>query len=308
MDCPIGTVRSRIFRAREAIDAELRPLLDNDTAGAHANDDPTPEYRHDRRHCEHLQRAVRRRAARRCRALRAEAPWPRRAWRQACGRWQLLGDVLRGQAPAIAPSDFADRVAPRSRSSRACDRPALQRDGVGCGGGVDAASQHASALARLVGGAALAASVALVALFVARPFAPDAAPACRPRSWPRRPSLRRLHALIRRLSSRDCAEPHRSGTVGQQPRPGRCRARGGRSAAPRRRATLARPEPTRGAARRPAPQPTHRRLPRYRPRRSRSTRRRADDDGQPIPAGAGRSRDAAVATRGAADYPAASAR
>ena len=27
MDCPIGTVRSRIFRAREAIAAELRPLL-----------------------------------------------------------------------------------------------------------------------------------------------------------------------------------------------------------------------------------------------------------------------------------------
>ena len=30
MDCPIGTVRSRIFRAREAIDNELRPLLDHD--------------------------------------------------------------------------------------------------------------------------------------------------------------------------------------------------------------------------------------------------------------------------------------
>jgi len=28
MDCPIGTVRSRIFRAREAIDKKLRPLLD----------------------------------------------------------------------------------------------------------------------------------------------------------------------------------------------------------------------------------------------------------------------------------------
>jgi len=28
MDCPIGTVRSRIFRAREAIATELRPLLD----------------------------------------------------------------------------------------------------------------------------------------------------------------------------------------------------------------------------------------------------------------------------------------
>jgi RNA polymerase sigma-70 factor (ECF subfamily) len=27
MDCPVGTVRSRIFRAREAIDARIRPLL-----------------------------------------------------------------------------------------------------------------------------------------------------------------------------------------------------------------------------------------------------------------------------------------
>jgi len=30
MDCPIGTVRSRIFRAREAIDEKLKPLLSND--------------------------------------------------------------------------------------------------------------------------------------------------------------------------------------------------------------------------------------------------------------------------------------
>lgn len=30
MDCPIGTVRSRIFRAREAIAAQLRPVLGND--------------------------------------------------------------------------------------------------------------------------------------------------------------------------------------------------------------------------------------------------------------------------------------
>lgn len=28
MDCPIGTVRSRIFRAREAIDLKLKPLID----------------------------------------------------------------------------------------------------------------------------------------------------------------------------------------------------------------------------------------------------------------------------------------
>ncbi|HEB82039.1 MAG TPA: RNA polymerase sigma factor RpoE [Gammaproteobacteria bacterium] len=31
MDCPIGTVRSRIFRAREAIDNKLAPLLDEDS-------------------------------------------------------------------------------------------------------------------------------------------------------------------------------------------------------------------------------------------------------------------------------------
>ena len=28
MNCPIGTVRSRIFRAREAVAGRLRPLLD----------------------------------------------------------------------------------------------------------------------------------------------------------------------------------------------------------------------------------------------------------------------------------------
>lgn len=31
MACPIGTVRSRIFRAREAISAKVRPLLENQT-------------------------------------------------------------------------------------------------------------------------------------------------------------------------------------------------------------------------------------------------------------------------------------
>lgn len=29
MECPVGTVRSRIFRAREAIEQAMRPLLDN---------------------------------------------------------------------------------------------------------------------------------------------------------------------------------------------------------------------------------------------------------------------------------------
>jgi RNA polymerase sigma-70 factor (ECF subfamily) len=36
MDCPIGTVRSRIFRAREAIDLELRPLMDNEDGSERA--------------------------------------------------------------------------------------------------------------------------------------------------------------------------------------------------------------------------------------------------------------------------------
>ncbi|MBA3582306.1 MAG: RNA polymerase sigma factor RpoE [Gammaproteobacteria bacterium] len=33
MDCPIGTVRSRIFRAREAIDVNLKPLIMSGTRG-----------------------------------------------------------------------------------------------------------------------------------------------------------------------------------------------------------------------------------------------------------------------------------
>ncbi len=32
MNCPIGTVRSRIFRAREAISARIKPMLDKQTA------------------------------------------------------------------------------------------------------------------------------------------------------------------------------------------------------------------------------------------------------------------------------------
>ncbi|MDH5821385.1 RNA polymerase sigma factor RpoE [Luteimonas sp. RD2P54] len=36
MDCPIGTVRSRIFRAREAIDQELQPLMDHETTAERA--------------------------------------------------------------------------------------------------------------------------------------------------------------------------------------------------------------------------------------------------------------------------------
>ena len=34
MNCPIGTVRSRIFRAREAIEVQLRPLLSDRDDGS----------------------------------------------------------------------------------------------------------------------------------------------------------------------------------------------------------------------------------------------------------------------------------
>ena len=37
MDCPIGTVRSRIFRAREAIDGKLDPILDDDSHHVESN-------------------------------------------------------------------------------------------------------------------------------------------------------------------------------------------------------------------------------------------------------------------------------
>jgi RNA polymerase sigma-70 factor (ECF subfamily) len=32
MNCPIGTVRSRIFRAREAISAKVKPMLEKQTS------------------------------------------------------------------------------------------------------------------------------------------------------------------------------------------------------------------------------------------------------------------------------------
>lgn len=70
-------------------------------------------------------------------------------------RWQLCGDLMRGNAPAVLPSDFAQRVsaALTAESSAA---------------GSQAASAHGPRWARWAGGAALAASVAATALFVAQ--------------------------------------------------------------------------------------------------------------------------------------------
>jgi negative regulator of sigma E activity len=77
-------------------------------------------------------------------------------------RWQLYGDALRGQAEAPAPADFAEGIA---RAIAA--EPAAPAAG---------ASLLRTKIARW-GGGALAASVAAVALFMARQQVPQDAPA-----------------------------------------------------------------------------------------------------------------------------------
>ncbi|MBF6023578.1 sigma-E factor negative regulatory protein [Lysobacter niastensis] len=86
--------------------------------------------------------------------------------RAAFGRWQLCGDVLRGQASAVAAGGFAERVAAAIalEQAPAQAQPAPPRSSVfgGRRGWI---------------GGALAASVAVVALFVARPLSNGSSPA-----------------------------------------------------------------------------------------------------------------------------------
>ena len=72
-------------------------------------------------------------------------------------RWQVCGDVLRGRQVSLLPTDFAARVA-----------AGIANDGVTV---APVAATRRPRLLRWGGGAALAASVALVALFVGRPGA-----------------------------------------------------------------------------------------------------------------------------------------
>src|SRR5690606_30016970 len=85
--------------------------------------------------------------------------------REACGRWQLAGDVLRGNPMAAAPPGFADRVMARIALE--------QGHGAGAGrsafAGASASRGRVRHQPRWIGGA-LAASVAIAALFVARPI------------------------------------------------------------------------------------------------------------------------------------------
>ncbi|MFC3551248.1 RseA family anti-sigma factor [Lysobacter cavernae] len=81
-------------------------------------------------------------------------------WRQACGRWQLCGDVLRGEATGIAAGGFAERVA-----------AAIALETVHVQAVAPAVSAPVSRRGWI--GGALAASVAVAALFVVRPFSSD---------------------------------------------------------------------------------------------------------------------------------------
>ena len=85
------------------------------------------------------------------------------AWRNTCGRWQLIGDALRGEATIAAPPEFASGVmrmlAAESQPARMAlpdSEAALPAQGI--------------SRRRWIGGAALAASVAMVAVLAIRPF------------------------------------------------------------------------------------------------------------------------------------------
>lgn len=82
-------------------------------------------------------------------------------WRDACGRWQLLGDVLRGQASAQAPADFAARVEAALAAERVGQAALATRE--------DRQAAPAPRRWGRIGGAALAASVAVVAVLSLRP-------------------------------------------------------------------------------------------------------------------------------------------
>jgi negative regulator of sigma E activity len=83
-------------------------------------------------------------------------------WQQACGRWQLIGDALRGQATAAAPADFAQRVHDAVAGEPV---PALVAEPAPAA----RAAKPAARRAPIWIGGALAASVAAVAVFVGRP-------------------------------------------------------------------------------------------------------------------------------------------
>lgn len=102
-------------------------------------------------------------------------------WREACGRWQLCGDVLRRRAhgaaepaPGFAAAGFAERVAAAIQADAALQ--ASQAAAAAAPASSELKPRKAAGSRRgWFGGAALAASVAVAALFVARPFSDEPA-------------------------------------------------------------------------------------------------------------------------------------
>jgi Meckel syndrome type 1 protein len=93
-------------------------------------------------------------------------------WRDTCGRWQLIGDALRGEATSAAPADFAAGVMRKLAAEGQAAVVAMPS-----GPGASAAPTAVATRRRWLGGAALAASVAMVAVLVARPVpVPSSAP------------------------------------------------------------------------------------------------------------------------------------
>ncbi|GAB3383107.1 sigma-E factor negative regulatory protein [Lysobacter fragariae] len=88
-------------------------------------------------------------------------------WRDSCGRWQLIGDAMRGQATAAAPADFAAGV---MRKLVAEGQVAAAPQEASALAGANVAVQPGGGSRRWIGGAALAASVAFVAVLAVRPF------------------------------------------------------------------------------------------------------------------------------------------
>ncbi|WP_457095794.1 RseA family anti-sigma factor [Lysobacter sp. P5_B9] len=94
-------------------------------------------------------------------------------WREACGRWQLIGDALRGEATSVAPPDFASGVMRMLAAEGAVGvvtSPASAH-------AMEAASSAVSRRRWIGGGAALAASVAVAAVLVVGPFSRSPSPA-----------------------------------------------------------------------------------------------------------------------------------
>lgn len=102
-------------------------------------------------------------------------------WRETCGRWQLCGDVLRRTAhgaaeptPGFAAAGFAERVAAAVKADAALQ--ASQLAATPAPVQTELKPRKAAGSRRgWFGGAALAASVAVAALFVARPFSDEPA-------------------------------------------------------------------------------------------------------------------------------------